>query len=297
MAIIKLNQTNRIVDHPNRYKLNQVTGETNVYDFERYNGLVTEEGTPFNKIYGDTIDDNFDYIYNNLNGILKYNIPSYIHEKIGEGEIVSINSFTNEDTTNHTIQCNNIYTLYGGLNSTHAIRLYNSTTLNCPPSSTQRDFGFRIDEGKVITSITASGNGGTGSIYGSNDGGVTDTYIGDILNSVSQTFDLSGLGYNYIRVHTNARTASGTGYVFISKLYIDASEYINKYTIDTLIDYDINNKRLLVNTPNNVSLTSTIQNTLNEVEIDTILQANKYYELVYNEAQDKFICEEVRNAN
>lgn len=36
---------------------------------------------------------------------------------------------------------------------------------------------------------------------------------------------------------------------------------------------------------------------LNEIEIDTLLKKDSYYELVYNEAQNKFICEEVRNAN
>ena len=34
---------------------------------------------------------------------------------------------------------------------------------------------------------------------------------------------------------------------------------------------------------------------LNNVPLDTILKKNLYYELVYKEEQDKFICEEVRN--
>lgn len=36
---------------------------------------------------------------------------------------------------------------------------------------------------------------------------------------------------------------------------------------------------------------------LNSVPLDTVPQKDKFYELVYNEAQDKFIAEEVRNAN
>lgn len=40
---------------------------------------------------------------------------------------------------------------------------------------------------------------------------------------------------------------------------------------------------------------SVTDNTLNDIEIDTILQPSKYYELVYNESQNKFIAQEVRN--
>lgn len=38
-------------------------------------------------------------------------------------------------------------------------------------------------------------------------------------------------------------------------------------------------------------------NTLNGIDIDTMLKDKKYYELLYNEEQNKFIAEEVRNAN
>ncbi len=37
------------------------------------------------------------------------------------------------------------------------------------------------------------------------------------------------------------------------------------------------------------------KNTLNGIEIDSMLDSNKFYELVYNEDQNKFIAEEVRN--
>lgn len=60
MAITKLNQTNRIVDFPNRYKLNAVSGQSNTYDLESITGEIIDSGTPFNKIYGDTIDNNFE---------------------------------------------------------------------------------------------------------------------------------------------------------------------------------------------------------------------------------------------
>lgn len=45
------------------------------------------------------------------------------------------------------------------------------------------------------------------------------------------------------------------------------------------------------------ALSSNINATLNDIDIDTAIAKDKYYELVYNETQNKFIAEEVRNAN
>lgn len=75
MAITKLNQKDRIVEFPNRYKLNLVAGQTDTYDLESVTGEIVESGTAFNKNYGDIIDANFIEVkninrYNKITGAL-----------------------------------------------------------------------------------------------------------------------------------------------------------------------------------------------------------------------------------
>jgi hypothetical protein len=47
----------RIVEHPHRYQLIPVSGETNTYDIIAKPGVVTEEGTPINKALFKSISD------------------------------------------------------------------------------------------------------------------------------------------------------------------------------------------------------------------------------------------------
>lgn len=57
-----LHGSNRVVEHPNRYKLNAVAGQSNVYDFEKQPGLITDNGTPYNKNILDKIDNVLSYL-------------------------------------------------------------------------------------------------------------------------------------------------------------------------------------------------------------------------------------------
>ena len=47
----------RLVEYPNRYRLQAVEGESDIYDLIPAPGIVTEEGTPLNKstIFNDTV--------------------------------------------------------------------------------------------------------------------------------------------------------------------------------------------------------------------------------------------------
>ena len=57
-----INGKNRLVEHPNRYRLNAVSGQANTYDFEKQPGEITEQGTPYSKLILDKIDNVLSYL-------------------------------------------------------------------------------------------------------------------------------------------------------------------------------------------------------------------------------------------
>lgn len=54
--------SNRVVENPNRYKLNAVSGQANTYDLEKVPGVITDNGTPYNKSILDKIDNVLSYL-------------------------------------------------------------------------------------------------------------------------------------------------------------------------------------------------------------------------------------------
>mgnify|MGYP003313229782 CR=1 FL=1 len=79
-------------------------------------------------------------------------------------------------------------------------------------------------------------------------------------------------------------------YLYIKKVVVDNTTY--DYILPTVTNI-INNQRVLLMAPNDISSAS--NNNLNNIQIDTILTSSKYYELVYNQSQNKFIAQEVLN--
>ncbi|PKM69186.1 MAG: hypothetical protein CVU95_00975 [Firmicutes bacterium HGW-Firmicutes-2] len=49
----------RIVQYPRRYQLNEVAGQTDVFDLVPVPGTITEEGTPINKAYLQVLENMF----------------------------------------------------------------------------------------------------------------------------------------------------------------------------------------------------------------------------------------------
>lgn len=63
----------RIVEHPGRVKLTAVAGETDVYDVERCEGAVTQEGT---KLNAANLESNFRLISEERTGTVTYEAGS-----------------------------------------------------------------------------------------------------------------------------------------------------------------------------------------------------------------------------
>lgn len=83
--------------------------------------------------------------------------------------------------------------------------------------------------------------------------------------------------------------------LFFSSRYYEENKSINFETQDVATNFK-NNEVIEINTPN-FDTTDVVQNTFNTISVDTLLQPNKYYELLYDETNDRFIAEEARNAN
>lgn len=60
-------------------------------------------------------------------------------------------------------------------------------------------------------------------------------------------------------------------------------------------DYNFSNNQIInIQATNDIVTSGVDKNTFNSVNIDTLLEPNKYYELLYDEPNDRFIAEEVR---
>ena len=84
--------SNRVVENPNRYKLNAVSGQANTYDLEKMPGIITDNGTPYNKIILDKIDN-----------VLSYLTPSYEKVITGEGEYSGETPILSNEEENWTL--------------------------------------------------------------------------------------------------------------------------------------------------------------------------------------------------
>ena len=108
----------------------------------------------------------------------------------------------------------------------------------------------------------------------------TGTIIFDELQIYMNISGINTGGYIYLRINT-------------PMIHI-LEAYNNLYETEIDTTNLIKNEIINVCTPN-ADMYMVTNNTLNDIKIDSLLQPNKYYELVYNESQNKFIAEELRN--
>lgn len=297
--------SNRVVENPNRYKLNAVSGQANTYDLEKMPGIITDNGTPYNKIILDKLDN-----------ILSYLKPNVVKLPFGVYPIIVSNyhlqldniSFSASSNTEYTFNTTNI--LPDGTSPTITYNIYrvNKGSATYSTSWTNLDinnvfirttkssaYGLQFNTASGQSYITIDFNKQkNGTIYLGTDNtsriqvfasnnGITYTQISS-FSSIESSIDFSG--YRYLQIKNT--TSSGDT---IRYLYMDIEDtkidYQNQFTLDNNVGFT-NNQRVLVETPNGMSLDDVTSNTLNDVEIDTLLQPSTKYELIYKEDTDKF---------
>lgn len=82
-----LHGSNRVVEHPNRYKLNAVAGQSNVYDLEKQAGVITDNGTPYNKNILDKIDNVLSYLKPSI--VKTPSESGFIIQPLGVGDLLA----------------------------------------------------------------------------------------------------------------------------------------------------------------------------------------------------------------
>lgn len=144
--------------------------------------------------------------------------------------------------------------------------------------------------GNIIKEVTSLYTGQDNKILKMTNGNIIVSGVNVLNNRASVCiFDNNG---NILKHDENV---GNTSIGFLESPSISISENSNGYIVilcckgssSTYTGYYI------ILSPKSIGGTAT----LNGIEIDTILLKDKYYELIYNESQNKFIAEEVRNAN
>ncbi|MCQ2911399.1 MAG: hypothetical protein MJ244_04340 [Clostridia bacterium] len=296
----------RIPTLPNRKKLTFENDGSVKYATVEYADDPAEEGTFLNKAN-----------FNKLNAILGYNEiiatqESEIGDKIVTNPNVNGNELYNSSSSSIKTTSGTFTSNFGNINIVLSSR---SGSTRLTPSGG----GFYLTSTRYNSSIhnvnieiefdnevyfekvhTSSGSGDYATLY------VSDFNIYDINNNALSWIENGKVG-SYTAFKSSGRVKkmifnreldkySGTGQ---SYFYFDDSRYqtvvlTNKF-IDNTFDGFINQQMYKIKPIINVS--GSEANTFNDIKIDTLLENNKYYELLYDQLQNKFIAEEVRNAN
>lgn len=178
---------------------------------------------------------------------------------------------------------------------------YNS--INAATTKVYKEYDF-IFPSKIKMSFLAQFSNHSCYIQGSNDGIVwttLETMISDDYGRYIPTVFESQEYYRFYRLEfERSSTYTSAMYIMlyfsrITELNVIVGNYQYDFVLDNNTSTFINNQRVLINTSNDLDNSGVISEKLNNKELDSILEANKYYELVYNSSQNKFIAQEVRN--
>lgn len=284
----EVNFQDRVPLYPNRVIMTPVPNQANTFDMVRADE-PTKEGTPLDKATFNSI------IHSRLTG--RYYEPTYkrISDAARSGLTVSPIPSSNwvYDTDNRYIGRSGLYVVQvssdsntssqragdafnsvgwrseGGLES--VIKIYHTQTLKVEK--------MRITIELQNTTLTrfeiqGSANGTTWQALG--------TYS-SVTEDVATDYTLTNTNdYNYYRlVFTSNSSNRVTVKDWRYSLY-DVSTYINSYTLEDVPTVWTVGQRIMMYTPPSVNTYAVISNNLNGININTILQNGKRYELRYN---------------
>lgn len=289
----------RVPKYPNRVKLSPVAGQANTYDMTRADE-PTQEGTPLDKLAFESI------IHSRLTG--RYYVPAvartlnaglegytvspiptsgWVYDAddrltARSGLYIARGSSDNNTSANRVADAfgSSGWQSVGGLESW--IEIYHTQVLKVQKIR----FSLEMQASSRLTQmeIQGSANGTTWNALLT----LTSVSTGEVEYTLNSTGD-----YNYYRiVFTSSSSNRITVSDFAYTLY-DVRTYTNVYTVaEGLPTSWSNGQRLTIYTPaaNTYAVTA---NTLNGVTVNIIMQANKYYELVYISGSALFVAREV----
>ncbi len=280
--------SNRVVENPNRYKLNAVSGQANTYDLEKVPGVITDTGTPYSKAVLDKIDNVLSYLTPSVEKVpaLVKGMPSY--------DLWTNNNLESTYSNMKVI----VDSVYNSTKYASGIFYPNNDSPMWYSSTNGTNHSILIDLGKPvqISSIkhriagqsSIAVNGICKISLDNTDYSVLYTFTQE---STITTHNFSTTNVRYIKYEltgTNGKYLYACGFDIPDNEYISTVGFSNSVTLDNNGNTFTNNQRVLVETPNTLNLIGVLSNTLNGIDISTILQPSTKYELIYNEDEDKF---------
>lgn len=286
--MIEKNIVDRVPTHPGRIKLTPVEGQTDLFDVARADD-PTVEGTPLDKATLDSI------IQSRLTG--RYYMLNVNRTYVGASSDVNANpipasgwvhnGFALSVNGNYVARVNEGYGNYPGYafdgdNDTSWVgaqdRMDHWISIELPNAITAKKVLLKVQVERTSYEPTIR-------IEGSNNNTSWNTLltITGAQSSVTE-YALTTTGeYKYYRMHlsyTGANTPEV--YAFGITQYVN-NQYNNNYSIDNGVPLEWSGgQRITVQVPASASSFGVVRNTLNGVNVNTILQGGRRYDLRYN---------------
>lgn len=294
--MIEENIVDRVPTHPGRIKLTPVEGQTDVFDMVRADD-PTVEGTPLDKATFNSI------IQSRLTG--RYYAPTVtrtVESSASSGANILPKSWSSVTST-------------GAVSGSYIVTASGSSSTGTPEKAFDGDNGtswrhndavtgdtwLAVDFGVtiIITALRVYWNSQDGDRFvirfqGSQNGSTwTDiaTTNGSLTAPTTWNFENS-TPYRHYRLHFNQGTVNDMRLYEWAVASWKTETYTNSFVIGEGVPNTWHSgQRIMISTPFYTTTVGVQSNTLNGVPVDTILQANKRYELRYDGS--KFLCKEV----
>lgn len=280
--MIEVDFKDRIPTHAGRVKLTPVDGQPGFFTMERADE-PTEPGTPIDKAALDSIIKSrltgryyvawfTQEIISNQIGITSNPIPSSSWVYHSGGVIGNSGSWSVESSSVSGVG------YYPG-------SIFDGRELSYWQSALESESWVKISMGthikftKFIVNIEEHGKFSTLQLQGSNNGFDWDVLIGLMPGNNEYTI-ADPKEYLYYRLYFRSSSEVNTTVYEWQITEYDITTYRNNFVIDEFPTDRTDYQRFTIITPASLKTLGVISNTLNGEAIDTILQPNKYYELI-----------------
>lgn len=283
----EVNFKDRVPRDPGRVKITPVEGGVNEYIMERADN-PTEEGTPLDKATFNSI------VHSRLTG--RY-YETEVNQTTASKQTYTVNPIPSSGWMNATKTTANLngYEIYGSAASSQSELITaafdgNSNTFWRGLNNAENYIGFKLPNQLPVSKLRAkfsftSGDTNTAKIQASNNwtNWVDVSGAHTVGNGQTTEFTLNTTeAYYYYRVLVDVYLDTGIDCYSLEIAEYTVTTLKNAFTVEGVTENWTLNQRLLIITPPSFATLGIVSNEINGVNLNTILQPNKYYELVYN---------------
>lgn len=291
---------NRVPTYPNRVTLTPVAGQTNTYDMVRADEPV-KEGTPIDKATFDSI------IHSRLTG--RYYVPTVVRSVIAGRTGLTVSPIPTAgwvyDTEDANKATNGLYAVEVSSNngaSWQAAEAFDGSGWQSMGGAESwiviyHAQAMKVRQMRFRVAAQYSARLSALVIEGSTNGSSWSQLhrVTSITTGSDVTYTLTSTGdYNYYRLRIESSDSNRVTVSNLSYALYDISTYTNAYKVSAGLPTSWSDgQRLALFAPASVNTFAVDQNTLNGVDIRTVLQPSKYYELIYISSVSAFIAREM----